>query len=292
MQAPVDNQQAARSAVASHAFWYHVMEVAPGVETPGWFDLRPIVDRMPWPDVRGKRCLEVGPYDGFLSFELERRGASEVVATDIGSPTQWDWPLLERKRGPEVVAAISGERTGRGFEVAKELLGSRVERVEISAYDLTRERVGSFDVVVCGSLMLHLRDPLRALEAIRSVCQGKFLSAEAINPALTLVQGSRPAARFHGGKLCQWWVPNPAGHRSMLEAAGFEIESVARPYAIPFGPAHPRGRGLRAWADRLATAWVTRGDGVPHVAALCHPTQDGPQPSASATETVGRDLAA
>ena len=38
---------------------------------------------MPWPDVRGKRCLDVGTYDGFLAFELERRGAASVVATDI-----------------------------------------------------------------------------------------------------------------------------------------------------------------------------------------------------------------
>lgn len=67
--------------------------------TPGWFDLRPIVDRMPWPDVRGKRCLDVGTWDGFLAFELERRGAAEVVATDIESHEDWDWPPALKQRG-------------------------------------------------------------------------------------------------------------------------------------------------------------------------------------------------
>ena len=48
------------------------MELAPGVVTPGWFDLRGILDVLPWPDVEDKRCLDVGTYDGQLAFELER----------------------------------------------------------------------------------------------------------------------------------------------------------------------------------------------------------------------------
>lgn len=269
-----ERNAAARGAVAAHGFWYHTMELAPGVVTPGWFDLRPILEKMPWPDLRGKRCLEVGPYDGHLSFEMERRGAADVVAADIGSPWDWDWPRRSRKQGPEAVAAISGERTGQGFAIARSALGSSAERVEINAYDLSPETVGTFDFVLCGSLMLHLRDPVRALEAIRGICQGQFLSAETIDPVLTLLQGSRPAARLRGGELCQWWIPNPAGHRSMLEAAGFGVESAVRPYAIPFGPNHPRARGLPAWSERLLTAAVTRGVGVPHAAALCRPAPD------------------
>jgi len=73
----------AAAAVAANPMWYHSIEVAPGLVTPGLFDLRPIVERLPWPDVRGKRCLDVGTYDGFLAFELERRSAAEVLATDI-----------------------------------------------------------------------------------------------------------------------------------------------------------------------------------------------------------------
>jgi tRNA (mo5U34)-methyltransferase len=250
------------------------MEVAPGVETPGWFDLRPIVDRMPWPDLQGKRCLEVGPYDGYLSFEMERRGASEVIAADIGSPAEWDWPIASRVSGPAAVAAMSGERTGGGFRIAKEALGSKAERVEISAYDLSEENVGTFDFVICGSLMLHLRDPVRALEAIRGVCRGGFLSAETISVGLTLAYGRKPAARLRGGDRCQWWIPNPAGHGLMLEAAGFEVDRAVRPYAIPLGAGHPDRRSrLRASLEHYLAAPVTRGVGVPHSAILCHPRE-------------------
>jgi tRNA (mo5U34)-methyltransferase len=258
--------------VAENPLWYHTIDLPDGSATPGWFDLRPTVDRMPWPDVRGKRCLDVGTYDGFLAFELERRGAKEVVATDISDHAQWDWPADMRAHGPAALAEIAGPQKGLGFEIARELLGSSVRKEEISVYDLSPERVGTFDVVVCGTLMLHLRDPVAAMEAIRSVCTGHFLSAEQIGLGLGLVTARRPVAYLNGaGELCQWWIPSPAGHRQMLFSAGFEVEKSTRPYSVRFGPAHPPRTGLKAFRSSLLRRAVTGADGVPHTAALATP---------------------
>ena len=258
-------------AVAANRLWYHTLELAPDVVTPGWFDLRPIVERMPWPDVAGRRCLDVGTYDGFLAFELERRGAAEVVATDIGGEEEWDWYPELREAGPRALADLMGPEKGRGFRVAAEALGSSVERVELSVYDLDPDRMGRFDVVVCGSLLLHLRDPLRALEAIRSVCSGQFLSAEEINLPLSVLHPRRPLAQLRPHEL-QWSVPNVAGHRDMLLASGFEVERTGGPYAIPFGPAHPRTRLTpRALARRALQRLRLGGTGVPTHAILARP---------------------
>ncbi len=264
----------ARAAVAANPLWYHTMDVAPGVVTPGWFDLRPILDRLPWPDVRGLRCLDVGTYDGHLAFELERRGASEVVATDLSDHAEWDWPARLRALGGAQLGAIAGPVKGTGFRIARELLGSRAERVECSVYDLSPERMGTFDVVVCGSLMLHLRDPVRALEAIRSVCTGALLSAEQILPRPEWgPRARRPAAELDGlSELCQWWTPNRAGHRRMVEAAGFDVERATDPYCIPLGPAHPRPRPtVRRLARSAAIRALTRGSGLPNAAVLARP---------------------
>jgi tRNA (mo5U34)-methyltransferase len=261
-----------RHEVDSVPLWYHTIELAPGVVTPGWFDLRPIVETMPWPDVRGKRCLDVGTYDGFLAFELERRGAAEVVATDISDPSGWDWPLITRGRGTQAVAATAGGKTGMGFDIARRGLGSSVERVETSVYDLRAEDIGTFDVVVCGSLLLHLRDPVRALEAIRGVCSGVFLSAETVQLLLSVVHRRRPVAELKGDRNCQWWIPNVAGHRRMITAGGFRIEEAAGPYAIPFGTGHPAsGRPLERLRRRALTRLLTGRVGVPHSAVLARP---------------------
>src|SRR3954449_7800552 len=136
MRTPEMTEGGARTAIEEVPLWYHTLELEPGIVTPGWFDLRSVVDLLPWPDVRGKRCLDVGTYDGFLAFELERRGAAEVVATDIPAHEDWDWPPRLRQRGTEYLAEVAGPEKGRGFAVAKELLGSSVERTIISVYDL------------------------------------------------------------------------------------------------------------------------------------------------------------
>ncbi|MCW2990203.1 MAG: hypothetical protein JWM73_797, partial [Solirubrobacterales bacterium] len=248
--------------------WYHTMELAPGEVTPGWFDLRPILDRLPWPDVAGKRCLDVGTYDGHLAFELERRGASEVVALDIADHESWDWPLRARRRGIDV-GIVAGEK-GAGFRAAAARLGSQVQRVELSVYDLTPERTGTFDVVVCGDLLLHLRDPVRAVEAINGVCDGRFLSHEEILPRPLLLGRDRAVAELDGvSHLCQWWTPSRAGHRRIVEAGGFDIERTVAPYSVPFGPAHPKPPLSVATLRRRAAVWAqTRGAGVPHAAVL------------------------
>jgi tRNA (mo5U34)-methyltransferase len=240
---PMTDVTTLQEEVNAHPFWYHTIDVAPGVTTPGWFDLRRVVDKMPWPDVKGKRCLDIGTYDGFLAFEMERRGAAEVVAIDIEDHDRWDWPPDAR---PEVsgienrTAGFRGPKKGDGFRLASRLLNSKVDWRPLSIYDLDPATIGTFDVITCGTLLLHLRDPIRALEAIRSVCTGFFLSSEQLELWLTLLHRGRPVYRLNGsGEECQWWLANARGHYQMLYSAGFEIVGKSRPYVVEFN-VHPK----------------------------------------------------
>ncbi len=255
-------------AVRDNPLWYHTMQLRPGILTGGWFDLRPILDDLPWPDVQGKRCLDIGTYDGHLAFELERRGASEVVATDVASHEDWDWPPPVRAGGVEYLREVAGVK-GHGFEVAVRALGSSVRKQEVSVYELSPQTVGTFDVVVCGSLLLHLRDPFRALEAIRNVCDGVFMSCEQIDVTLSVFRRGLPLTNLSGIGKVQWHVPNVAGHKAMIRAAGFAVERVIRPYSIPFGVSHPPVHAsARA---RFLCRLLTKGWGVPHSALVARP---------------------
>jgi tRNA (mo5U34)-methyltransferase len=252
-----------RAAVAAYSGWYHTMELAPGVVTPGRVDLRRIVDWLPWPDVKGKRSLDVGTADGLYAFELERRGAAEVVATDIGDRGEWDWPAGTPAQGPDEI--------GRGFRIAHGALRSSVRREEINVYDLSPERVGEFEVVVCGGLLHHLRDPIGALEAIRGVCRGRFLSVDLVGIGLSLVHRRRAVAEL-SGRDGWWWIPSVKGHRRMLEAAGFAIERATRPVALPYGPGHPASHGVKAkLSTRTVRGLLARGEGPPYAALLARP---------------------
>src|SRR5271168_4708831 len=65
--------------------WYHSIELPDGQVIPGLQtleQLRTRIDRFPLPaDLTGKRALDIGAWDGWFTFEMERRGA-EVVAVD------------------------------------------------------------------------------------------------------------------------------------------------------------------------------------------------------------------
>src|SRR5437879_6388888 len=167
--------------------WYHTIDLPDGTTTPGWFDNREAPRHVVWPEgLRGGRCLDVGTFDGFWAFELERRGAAEVVALDLDDPEALDWSYDHRISGPEEVRRWKTTR-GPGFTQAAAALGSKAVRVNKSIYDLDPDVDGQFDVVLCGSLLLHLRDPVRALERVREVCRGELVLVETLDPLLDVV---------------------------------------------------------------------------------------------------------
>jgi tRNA (mo5U34)-methyltransferase len=212
--------------------WYHSLDLGNGIVTPGEYDLRPIVGRLPWPPLDGVRCLDVGGRDGFYAFEAERRGASEVVSIDIDDPDAIAFPGATPPPRDLVIEEL---RTGnRAFELARSALGSNVERRLISVYDLDREEVGTFGFAVVGTLLLHLRDPVGALRALRRVVDGHVLINDAVSPNLDLFR-RRPTAELVGQGGPFWWAPNPAALARMAEAAGFRVVRKGRPYLLPLG---------------------------------------------------------
>jgi tRNA (mo5U34)-methyltransferase len=109
----------------SNNFWWHSIDLGSAGVTPGVHQLDALqtyFQGFGLPDnLRGKRVLEIGCWDGFYAFEAERRGA-EVVAIDCWRPET--------------------------FFIAKEALDSKVEFCEMSIYEVSRERLGVFDIVL------------------------------------------------------------------------------------------------------------------------------------------------
>lgn len=116
--------------------WYHSIDLGHGIVTPGFFDHRPVLAEYRLPEsLAGKRVLDVATFDGFWAFEFERRGAQEVVSVDLARVADIDL-------APSVRARMSREELdtelGTRFKLAREILGSKVDRREISVYDLSR----------------------------------------------------------------------------------------------------------------------------------------------------------
>jgi hypothetical protein len=209
--------------------WYHTLELGDGVVTEGMFDHRPVLRHYPLPDDRsGLRCADIGTMDGFWAFEVERRGASEVVAVDAPDPLSLDWPASLRHTAEKTMDETKEER----FALAHRALGSRVKRVVSTVYEIDRGELGSFDIVFCGDLLVHLRDPVGALERIHAVTTG---SAIVTNPIERFgFRDKLPLARLDGIDEFGWWTTNEAGLVRMIRAAGFSRVDASRPFELPF----------------------------------------------------------
>lgn len=252
--------------------WYHTIELGPGLVTPGWFDTRSVVADLPFPSsLEGKRCLDVATFDGFWAFEMERRGAAETVAIDVRDPLQWDWPAGSDDAVVEALARR--QKAGEGFDIAKSALGSSVARRELNVYDLDPAEVGSFDFVYVGSLLIHLRDPIRALQRVRSVCRGTVLLVDNIDIWLSLRAPRRPLAALDGRGRPWWWRLNAAALERVAEAAGLRLAAPPQRIWMPPGQGHPRARLsrslLRSTDARQQLLTALKGD--PHVALLAEP---------------------
>jgi tRNA (mo5U34)-methyltransferase len=195
--------------------WYHTIELAPGEVTDGQVDLRPHVHRYGLPErMDGLRALDVGTFDGFWAFEMERRGA-DVVAIDIASERDLDVPANRR-------ALEAGDRLRRPpFQVAREALGSDVERRELSLYAASPDELGTFDVVLCGSVLIHLRDPVLAMESLAALCRKRLILVEPYHWWLSLLPFALAHYRGLRERAVVFWEPNVRSWRRMMQSAGF-----------------------------------------------------------------------
>ncbi len=240
-------------AEAERITWYHSMDLG-GVRTKGSDNTPSQLRRIAMPEsLAGMTVLDVGAWDGFYSFEAERRGAKRVLATDHQA-----WRSGE----------AFGWGTGKaGFELARRALGSRVEDREMDVFDISPQAVGMFDVVLFLGVLYHLKDPLGALERVAGVTN-KLLIVET---AVDLMGLQRPAMAFYrsrelNGDPTNWFGPNVACVKEMLGACGFPrvrcvyeqpwLERVATAAMkkirgqAPFFPSVQRGRAaFHAWKD-------------------------------------------
>lgn len=195
---------------ATAAFWYHTLEFPNGVQTTGVYQHRPYLHFYGFPpSLVGATVLDVGAADGFFSFEFERRGAAEVVAvdnnpadgslnTDVSAAhrglylAKYESFYRDKRQFQEVYDAL-GVPVGHNFLAARAILGSQVKFLNLSAYELPSLKK-QYDLVFCGDLIEHLKNPLAVLENLAAVT-GKLCIISLSN---VIADGPRGLSRGSG----------------------------------------------------------------------------------------------
>ncbi len=207
-------------------YWYHCIRLGE-IYTDGDYDLEPLVPQYCIPEnLTGKKVLDVGRASGFFSFLMEERGA-DVTATDLPSFFSWDFvggeqTLNERKDTIASEADFTKREILGAFDFARSYRNSKVKSTLINVYDLSPETMGEqYDLVFCGSLLSHLRDPLLALERIYSVTKDQLiLSCPVLDEQINL-----PVMAFGGAfdpDKRTWWLPNIICVIELLKSVNFQ----------------------------------------------------------------------
>ena len=234
-------------------FWLHSIDLPFGVTTPGLKTPeghKHELASLKLPDLRGKSVLDIGCWDGFYSFAAERLGASRVVALD-----RYVWALdWEAKRRYRAECSERGIPTQpydrvphlmkydelpgkRGFDLAHEVLQSRVEVVVADLMNADLEALGQFDVVLYLGGLYHKESPLLALRRLRQVTKGLAVIETAAteiggHPQRHLCEFYPPSAPLEGDTT-NFWAPNASALTGMCESAGFRGVDVLTKVPTP-----------------------------------------------------------
>lgn len=221
--------------------WYHTIDLGDGIVTRGNSRTPPLTHSQ-LPDMKDRTVLDIGAWDGYYSFLAERSGASEITALD-----HYVWGVDFQKRDAYwTECAARGELPDhardesdfwnpdlpgrRGFDLAKEVLQSKVEPVVVDFMTADLGALGAFDVVLYCGVLYHIKEPLTALERVRAVTKSvAVIETEAIDvfgydgdELVRFVAGNQVNADFGN-----WYLPTIVALRAMCLAAGFSrVETV------------------------------------------------------------------
>jgi len=222
-------------------YFYHTMEL-PGhgvIEGRDW-DLRGGVDEyLGKVDFAGQRVLEIGPASGFLTFEMEKRGA-EVVSVEVTAEHGWDFvpypaARLEEVFGPRRVVM---QQLKNSYWFSHAALNSKAKVYYGDVYNLPAA-LGEFDIAVMGSVLLHCRDPLQIVEQCGKIAR-MLIIVDMFHPDLERAPICRLAATPQNFLWHTWWSFSTRFFTQFLEVMGFTVTETlmheqlhrGRPYTL------------------------------------------------------------
>jgi len=164
--------------------------------------------------------LEIGPASGFLTFEMERRGA-EVVCVDLPPDHAWDFVPFAALDADRTAAehAEHMEYMRNGFWFAHRAFGSRAKVYYGSVVTLPAS-VGRFDVAVLAAVLLHCRDPLRVIDACASRADSLVI-VEMLCDDIEAHAVQRLAPSPQNRDWSIWWHFSTSFFRNYLAVIGF-----------------------------------------------------------------------
>lgn len=204
----------------SDCSFYHTIDI-PGIGLcMGQWDLRPgIKDYLGSLSFSGKNVLEIGTANGFVCFEMERRGAS-VTTVDLNDDLTYDSPPLSEEylNAAEYKAGL--HRIRNGFWLAYKRLRSNA-KVYYGHVNRLPETLHGFDVGVIANVLQHLQDPIGAL--IQVATRSSTIVVTEADWMHGMYEEAKALIYFDKNNPYVWYQVKPVLVEAVLKRMGFTV---------------------------------------------------------------------
>ncbi len=244
---------------------FYTVQDIPGLSEPtkGEWDLRKSTDDyLGHVDLRNKTVLELGPASGYLTFYMEKMGGDvtsvelsiENDKWDIVPVCKRDWQAEEREHRKNDLQGVQN-----AYWYAHNAFNSRSRVVHSHIYDLSPD-IGLYAVSLIGCVLLHLQNPLLAMQYLLSITKEKSIITDLLPVASRTrisfrTGGSRTRSPFRsiiqnllwrntlsnmphvpfmeflpssdGRHNFAWWLISPEAIVNMASIFGFEKNSIS-----------------------------------------------------------------
>jgi len=219
-------------------YFYHTMELPGYGVMNGEWDLRRGVDEyLGNVSFAGQRVLEIGPASGFLTFEMEKRGA-EVISVEVTAEHGWDFVPYPPSKLEEIFAPrqIVMQRLKNSYWFSHSAHNSKARVYYGDVYNLPAA-LGKFDIAVMAAVLLHCRDPLRIVEQSGKMAKSLII-ADKFHPDLEGAPICRLAPTPQNFLWHTWWHFSTQFFTQFLAVMGFTVSETLTHEQYHRGKAH------------------------------------------------------
>jgi hypothetical protein len=206
-------------------------------QVEGHWDLRDgIHEYLGGVEFKGKRVLEIGTASGFVCFYMESKGA-EVVAYDLSEEHAWDIVPFSKFDYEQFVSDHKAHirELNNGYWLCHGAHNSKAKVVYGTVYGIPEE-IGTVDIAVFSSVLLHVRDPFLALQNALRLTKETVVVTEPIWVRQSflrriLTNFTKPYMTFMPQfSKCEpkdgWWILTPDIIKEFIGVLGFEEAQV------------------------------------------------------------------
>lgn len=232
---------------------FYTVQDIPGLSKPteGEWDLRKGVDEyLGHVYFKNKTVLELGPASGYLTFHIEKTGG-DVTSIELSVDNdKWDvvpacnqnWQADEKEHMKNDLAKVQN-----AFWYAHKAFNSNSKVVHSHVYNLPQD-IGTYDISLMSSVLLHLQNPFLAIQNMLSHTKEKAIITDVLPGGSRSTTSLRNVIRnllrrdtfsnmprvpylqflpkLDNPHNFAWWLISPEAIVNMASLFGFEKSSI------------------------------------------------------------------